>query len=141
MKGRAKIMKIFIASHGNLSIGILDSLQMITGDSKNIQALQLKRGGDPQKIAQRIENEIQENATEHFLIFTDLKGGSVHNAMIRLCNYENVSVISGFNLSMILDVVFLTNQVDDSAIQEVIAVGKDGIELFNKTILTNLLNG
>lgn len=135
------MIKYFIVSHGKLSKGILDSIKMIAGEVKNIAALQLELGGNPKNLASEIEEEIKSDKNNEFVIFTDLKGGSVHNAMISLCVYDNVNIISGFNLGMILDAVFIDNSDSISKMtQELINVGKDNIELFNKVIVENLLD-
>lgn len=139
-KGGSELIKIFIVSHGNLSLGILDSVKMIAGDIKNIEALHLKRGGNPRELASKIEAEVKYNSSDDYIIFTDLKGGSVHNAMISLCKYDNVSIIAGFNLGMILETVFITNTNDiNKTTQELINIGKENIELFNKEILKKTL--
>jgi mannose/fructose-specific phosphotransferase system component IIA len=115
---------------------------MIAGDIKNIQALQLKRGGNPKDLVARIEDEIKLQKSEDFLVFTDLKGGSVHNAMIRLCKYDNVHIIAGFNLGMILEVAFMADSDNiDDAIRGLVEIGRDSIDVFNKNILRDLLKG
>lgn len=135
------MIKFYIVSHGNLSDGILDSVKLIAGDIKNIEALQLKPGGSPKNIASKIEEQVKYNNDTEYVIFTDLKGGSVHNAMLSLCVYNNVNIIAGFNLGMILDAV-LTQGSDDikGLIHRFIDIGKESIELFNKAIVEELLD-
>lgn len=129
-------MKIYIVSHGDLSKGILDSVEMITGKQKEINIFQLKPGKSPDSIAGEIEKHIKNNHNKKFLIFTDLIGGSVHNSVLKLALYKNVNIVSGFNLGMIIDSILSLNDENcEVEIENIIKGGKEGIKLINKEIL------
>jgi len=127
-------------SHGDLSSGILNSIKLIAGDIDNVEAMQLYPGGDPKDLVNKIEQDIKSNIETQIIIFTDLKGGSVHNAMISLCVHENVNIISGFNLGMVLDTVLSseTDQVKELT-ERAVDIGRNNIELFNKRVIEKLL--
>lgn len=140
-KGGEFLKKHYLVSHGKLASGILDSIKLIAGKVENIEALELHPGDHPKDLAAKIEADVQANRNTQFIIFTDLKGGSIHNAMMPLCIYDNVSIISGFNLGMVLDVVLLFEECSISDLaQSAVAVGKDNIEVFNKNTIEKLLH-
>ena len=61
-----------------------------------------------------------------------MKGGSVYNQMIQLSNQDNVFVIAGMNLAMVLELALLhqvTNIKQD--IQRIIDNSKLGVEMFD----------
>lgn len=100
-------MKIIIASHGEYSSGILSALQVIFGDNLPyvVNAYSLNIGENVNDLAEKISEEIDED--ELTIILTDLLGGSVDNALFPLINKKNVQIITGINLSLVLEIMML----------------------------------
>lgn len=123
--------KIVLASHGKLSMGMLHSTKMIVGNlACDIETYSLNPGENPNDYAQELKKRIQEDEQE-YIIVCDIKGGSVYNAMVPLCQYHNVSLLSGMNMNMILELVIAKN-VD---MNQVIQSSKDGITYENETTI------
>jgi len=128
------MVKIILASHGELSKGMLNSLQMIVGDlSKDIETYSLYPGENPNDYALALKKKI-ENDNNHYIIVCDVKGGSVYNSILQTCIDEDVDLISGMNLNLVLELV-LTNSSGMLDIKQVITNAKEGITLENKEIL------
>lgn len=97
--------KIIIASHGELSKGMVDALRLIVGDTEDkIEFYCLKPGENPNDFAQDLSKRVDENLNEEFVVLTDLYGASVCSSVLSLSMKENVVVFSGFNLGMVLDI-------------------------------------
>jgi fructoselysine/glucoselysine PTS system EIIA component len=127
--------KFLIATHGSLAGGAQSSLEMILGSTDNIFVLQAyaEENKSIQDELEIIFNQV--SATDEMIIFTDLMGGSVTNQVLQYTRKENVYVISGFNLPLLLDIVLADA---DTPVMEVIETGiqnaKDQIVFVNKLL-------
>ena len=69
-----------------------------------------------------------ENTNEKIVILTDLLGGSVNNEIIQLvANMENVILLTGMNLIMVMSVLLATDDTIDEQIDDIIDGSKNGI--------------
>lgn len=128
------MVKIILASHGELSKGMLDSLTMIVGDlAKGIETYSLYPGENPNDYAQTLKERFQ-NDNSHYVIVCDIKGGSVYNALVQTCIYDNVDILSGMNMNLVLELV-LANSSGNLDLNQVINNAKNGITLKNKVSL------
>lgn len=79
-----RMNRIILASHGGLSAGMKDTVQMILGEMPNLYALAtLRDETEPITVAARrlLEDFAAEDAV---YIVTDVMGGSVNNEMLTL---------------------------------------------------------
>lgn len=131
-----------LASHGKLAEGILNSAEMIIGKQENVKVFCLKPGEHPQEFAENIEKMILEKPDRDFIIATDIVGGSVYTALSQLLKYEKVYLISGMNLSMILE-LFLVNENDsiEEKIRELLDRAKESIIFANDLVKQNCEEG
>lgn len=130
------MINIFIVSHGELSKGIRNSVEMITGENKRVETFSLKPGESPDKIAEAIQERINGREEEEFLILADILGGSVYNSCLRLALNKNVRIISGMNLSLVIEIfLLLPDENIDEQIELIIGRAKDGIKLMNSVKL------
>jgi PTS system mannose-specific IIA component/fructoselysine and glucoselysine-specific PTS system IIA component len=132
-------MKNFIlASHGKLAEGILNSVEMIIGKQQNVDVFSLKPGEHPQEIIDSVEKMILDAPDRKFIVITDIMGGSVHMTLSKLLEHEHVYLISGMNLSMLLELFLVAeNQPMEEAIRDILDRAKNGIvfanDLFKET--------
>jgi PTS system mannose-specific IIA component/fructoselysine and glucoselysine-specific PTS system IIA component len=137
---RKNMRKIMLASHGSLAEGMKSAAVMILGESFEILAYGLDTFITPQSILQEIRNEMELATEDEYLILCDIKGGSVHNCLMELCTLSNVCIVTGMNLSLVLELSILSPTVSlNEEIDEIISVSKDNIQCFNKKALENLL--
>lgn len=138
MKGVERLNKIIFASHGELSIGLLDSVKMIVGDLANgVETFSLYPGENPNDYFEFLKQEI-EQCKNTYIILCDIKGGSVHTALSRLCSNENITVMSGMNLNMAIDVVLTyRNQLNEEDINTLILSSMNGITGINSSRIEN----
>ncbi|RHM63203.1 PTS sugar transporter subunit IIA [Coprobacillus sp. AF33-1AC] len=125
--------KIILASHGELSKGMLDSVKMIVGDlAKNVETFSLYPGANPGDYADKLKKEIS-SSNEKYIIICDIKGGSVYNALVQTCTYDNVDIFSGMNMNLVLEIVLAVSSgnIDLNAI---LSHAKDGITLKNREL-------
>lgn len=97
--------KFLIATHGAFAKGIKSSLDIIIGETDNVFLIQAYL--DENIIVEDELAAILTNITntDELIIFTDLLGGSVNNIMLREALKENVHIVSGFNLPLVIEIM------------------------------------
>lgn len=95
--------KLILASHGKLSAGMKNSVAMIIGEN-DMTCLSLEPGHHPDELKQQIEAMVKETPKDEFIILCDVFGGSVANALMHLCTYERVHVVTGMNLGLVISI-------------------------------------
>lgn len=130
--------KVILATHGELSKGMHNSLTMIIGDMANdIEVYCLYPGESPTDYAKKMKDRVQDEKETEFVFITDIKGGSIHTALMELCINENVKIFSGMNMNLILEVVLsCPDKINESSSEEIINIAKQGITFFNHESLS-----
>lgn len=115
---------ISIITHGNMSEGIADALEVIFGSSDAITPITLYKDDDISELGNKIETFISDNKDKDgIFLFTDLQDASPFNQSLFAVNKaedldkEKVFVISGVNLPLILEVVnhnLIGSSLDDT---------------------------
>ena len=99
------MVNLILASHGDLSKGILNSTMMITGDlHKNVETFSLYPGENPLDYVNDLRKRIM-RTKDTWIIIADIQGGSVHTALLQLTALDNVIVFSGMNLNLVLSIM------------------------------------
>ena len=129
-------LHIVLASHGSFAEGMLSAIQMIAGTFKYVDAFGLDTYVTPQAIYEEVEKIINQFPDDRFIILCDIKCGSIHNRLIEFCASENVSLVSGINLSLVLALVLADPEsLDAEKIQSLVEEAKENIVYFDKKIL------
>ncbi|CAG5000396.1 PTS system mannose-specific EIIAB component [Dyadobacter sp. CECT 9275] len=130
--------KFLIATHGTFAKGVQSSLDIIVGPMENvflIQAYVEENKGIEDELARVMEKVSEE---DELVVFTDLMGGSVTNQILRFALRENVHVVSGFNLPLLVDVMLSDEEL---AVTEVltnaIQMAKEQIVYVNNLLTPN----
>ena len=122
-----------IASHGSLAEGMLSAVKMIAGTFDHVNAFGLDTYATPQNVNSEVEKIIAQFPNDQFIILCDITCGSIHNQLVQLCEKENVSVISGINLSLVLALVLADpNSLDAQGIKKLVEEAKDNMAYFDK---------
>lgn len=99
------MFQFIIATHGNFAKGIENTIEIILGKFENLETLSCYtvEGFDLNFEIDRILKKYKE---KEIIVVTDIFGGSVNNGfMERIPNNKNLNVISGLNLSLILELL------------------------------------
>jgi PTS system mannose-specific IIA component len=120
-----------IVSHGKLAEELLNALTIILGEAPNIEAISIGWYDDVEeskkKISQSLKNVDQKNGA---IIFTDMFGGTPSNLSFSFLAENNIEIITGVNLPMLIKFVSLqrNNNLKDVA-RKVAEQGKKNIHL------------
>lgn len=126
--------RLILLSHGHMAKETLESAKMVVGEIINAQALSMTAEEGIEGITQKLTtalNDIPEN--ESILIIADLLGGTPGNvAMIESAKHTNIEIITGMNLTMVLE--YALSSIED--VQEMadflIEVGHESIQKIEK---------
>lgn len=103
---------ITIITHGKMSEGIADAVEVIFGSKSDITTIALYKDDDITELGNQIKSFIEENKEKDgIFIFTDVQDASPYNQSMIAVNQiekldkEKVYVISGVNLPLVLEVI------------------------------------
>lgn len=121
--------QIVLASHGGLADGARDTLDMIVGDVSNVHTISLARD-DKDQIEDRALALIDSfDPSDAVYVLTDMLGSSVNNQMVSLqAKRPEVTVVSGMNLPLILEIALSEEPLSEAALAEVIEQSRAGIQ-------------
>ncbi|EEI85749.1 PTS system fructose IIA component [Anaerococcus lactolyticus ATCC 51172] len=107
--------------------GVKSSVELILGPQENLYAMSAYVDQDI-PFEKEIKDFLSENTNEKIVILTDLLGGSVNNEILQLvANMENVILVTGMNLIMVMSVLLTTDDTIDEQIDDIIDGSKNGI--------------
>lgn len=129
--------KIVLVSHGELSHGMYHSLQMIIGKNDNLYHLKMMPGEHYSVVCDEVEKMAKENPETQFIVVADLLGGSVCNGCIPLIENENIKLVSGMNMGLVIELLFAPAPMSNQDIQEKIEACKDGIVLVSNEYINS----
>jgi PTS system mannose-specific IIA component len=120
-----------IVSHGKLAEELLNALTIILGEAVNIEAISIGWYDDVEeskrKISKSLKSVEQKNGV---VIFTDMFGGTASNLSFSFLKDNQVEIITGVNLPMLIKFVSLqrSNNLKEVA-KKVVEQGKKNIHL------------
>lgn len=124
-------MKLLLATHGNFAEGILQSYEMIAGDSADISTVILNELGIEAFRSRLHQTLDQLLATDEVLVLVDLPGGTPYNESLayQLERPQGLGVVSGLNLPMLIEVgMGLSSSTLDDLKATALEFGKNGIQ-------------
>lgn len=126
-------MKIILVSHGKLALGMKDTLQLIVGPRDDVIAFEAYEDGKDNEFIGQINKLVSDNATEKFVVITDVLGGSVNNEMTSLLKEnKNMFLITGMNLPLVITLATKTGEVNSKFIDSIVKEGKKGVININQ---------
>jgi len=135
MAATHKTRKFLIATHGALAKGISSSLDIIAGSMENVHLIQayLDENKSIEEELKSLLGELRED--EEWVIFSDLLGGSITNQILRVALRENVHVVAGFNLPVVLEVLLADAETPMKVvIEQAIINAREQLVYVNKLI-------
>lgn len=129
------MIKLLLASHGDLADGIYSSLKIIMGEQKNIATLcaYKEEDFDLQKEISNILVNLQKE--DKLIVITDIFGGSVNNEFMNNLQSKNFYLIAGLNLPLVMELITIQNEDDiEIMIKSALENSKDSIKYCNPII-------
>lgn len=133
------MIKVCIATHGELCVGLLKTLNIFINDTSAIEAIPFYGEGDIDGEV-ILKKYIDEVGTEPTLIFTDILWGSVNQITTRYAlGKPNVHVITGVNLPLVLELITMDEKdITNEEIQNRVNNCKESLVYVNNFKVENL---
>ena len=112
---------IVVVTHGNMAHGILESMQMITGEQAQVVPIVLEEDKSPEDLSELIQHAIKDvDDGNGVLIMVDLFGATPFNVSARLYleSDHSIEVITGLNLPMLVETVITRGENDLNTVFE-----------------------
>jgi fructoselysine and glucoselysine-specific PTS system IIA component len=100
------VRKFLIATHGHFASGIRSSLDIIIGQTDNVFLIEayVNENKGIERDVETVLNALDKD--DELVVFTDLLGGSITNQIVRFTQgRDNVHIVSGFNLALLIEVL------------------------------------
>ncbi len=125
-------MKVLLVSHGSIAQGFCDTAKDFFGAQEIYYAnVDLETG--TKGLIEKVDSFLNEWKDELVVVCSDLKGGSANQTMMQYVNRPNVYLVSGMNLSLILQLV-LVPEITRDALVEMIEAAKSDLVLVNEAM-------
>ncbi|HEX6991117.1 MAG TPA: hypothetical protein VF151_04500 [Gemmatimonadales bacterium] len=115
-----------IVGHGSIAASLVDAVMRITGESEGLIAVsndQCDRGSLEQRVAEAV-------GTSPALVFVDMAAGSCLLAVLRrFRDREDVEVVTGVNLAMLVDFMYHRDQDPEAAARRAAEAGAHAIKV------------
>ena len=129
---------IIVTGHGNIATGIGSAVKLVFGQPEKFYTVDFTEDTTPEQLEEKIldkVNEIRKGSTDNgngVLILSDIAGGTpFKTASLISVKNENIRVISGMNLPMILEVLCEREGMElEELYSHAMATGKDEIKGF-----------
>jgi PTS system mannose-specific IIA component len=120
-----------IVSHGKLAEEILNALTIIIGEAVNIEAISIGWYDDVEESKKKINKSLKSvDQKNGAVIFTDMFGGTASNLSFSFLKNDQVEIITGVNLPMLIKFVSLqrSNNLKE-VVKKVVEQGKKNIHI------------
>ena len=98
------MIKTIIVTHHTLADNLIETAEVIVGQSENLTAISISKNGDVESVRKQLVEMIKKFQKDghQILILTDMFGGTPSNICLALYEPEKVEIVSGVNLPIVL---------------------------------------
>ena len=112
-----QMKQILIATHGKMASGIRYTAELIVGKMDEITPIDA------------FEEYFAQHENDRIFVFTDIMGGSVNQKLLGYSQKENVTLITGTNLPVLMQVMMADDDVTEEEIQEFIDDAREELQV------------
>lgn len=120
--------QILIATHGKMASGIRYTAELIVGKMPGITTIDAYVEPDD-NIVEKFRVFFEAHKEERIIVFTDLMGGSVNQKLMEYAGKDNVTLITGTNLPVLMQVMLAEDDVSEEEIAGYIADAREELQL------------
>ena len=122
---------LIVTGHANFGSGMTSSVNLIAGEQEAYRYVDFLPTYGTEELTEEIAKAMDElKDCEGIIIFTDLMGGSPFNVAASLgLGKENVRIVAGTNLPMLVEIVMSRKFMDDldGLVESVLETGKEQV--------------
>lgn len=128
-------MKILVIGHGRFAEGVKSAAQIIVGDLSEVTFMNTY----VDDIDFHVELDKYFSNNTNILVLTDLFGGSVNQAIMQYITKENIEIITGVNIPLVLEILLSNITGKNLDTREIVSNAKEQI-MFVNDVLENSNN-
>ena len=130
------MVKIMLASHGNLAAGMLSSAEMVFGKQDNVSVICAYVDGEDD-VSTRIKGFIDSIAPDDSSI---IFGGSVNNEFMKYISNPQIRLIAGMNLALVITAMSISEMKNNAAEveEELLGIADSVINFCSRTGIDSL---
>lgn len=125
--------KVILVSHGQLSAGLHDTLNMFA-TSEDVLHFGLNKGESADDFGKRVLNELRTmDSNEEYIVLADIIGGSPLTTTLSVFNelgIKNFKVLGGMNLAMAINAVLMKDAGLDTAVSMALSESQQSVAEF-----------
>ena len=132
---------ILVCTHGYTSEHMIKTAEMIVGKQGNIGFVTFIPGEGTEDLEKNYRNELNKlERSQGVLVMVDMFGGSPFNAIATLAYLdENMEVITGVNVPMLVETFILRESLDlQGLLERAKTAGIDGITTLEKNLINEV---
>ena len=120
--------QILIATHGKMASGIRYTAELIVGKMAEITTIDAYVTPED-NVEKKFEEYFAQHENDRIFVFTDLMGGSVNQKLLGYSQKENVTLITGTNLPVLMQVMMADDDVTEDEIREFIDDAREELQV------------
>ena len=120
--------QILIATHGKMAYGIRYTAELIVGKMAEITTIDAYVTPED-NVEKKFEEYFAQHENDRIFVFTDLMGGSVNQKLLGYSQKENVTLITGTNLPVLMQVMMADDDVTEDEIREFIDDAREELQV------------
>ena len=121
---------LIITGHGQFASGIHSALTLVAGDAKDVHAVDFREGDTPETLGEKLAKILKIYENDGVVIFTDIIGGApFRQAALLASSRENLDVVYGTTLHMLVEAVLERSSCDDARqlVAQLLPAAREGI--------------
>ncbi|MGD8998820.1 MAG: PTS fructose transporter subunit IIA [Granulosicoccaceae bacterium] len=120
-------VSLLIITHNTIGQALADVATTMLGSCPMpVDVLQVNSSDDPEKLISQAR-ELLANHPEGTLILTDMYGSTPSNIACKLARQQDVRIVGGVNLPMLVRVLNYPRLDLDELVQKAVSGGRDGV--------------
>ena len=124
---------LILMSHGFLAQEAFEATKFITGDFEGVTVISMMMDDGLEGTSLKLEAALMSIPEAGALIIADVPGGTPNNAAIKaLARYDNIRVLSGLNMGMLIEYALSSDEDLDELAESVRDAGLDAVKIFTK---------
>ena len=123
-----QMKQILIATHGKMASGIRYTAELIVGKMAEITTIDAYVTPED-NVEKKFEEYFAQHENDRIFVFTDLMGGSVNQKLLGYSQKENVTLITGTNLPVLMQVMMADDDVTEDEIREFIDDAREELQM------------
>ena len=123
-----QMKQILIATHGKMASGIRYTAELIVGKMDEITTIDAYVTPED-NVEKKFEEYFAQHENDRIFVFTDLMGGSVNQKLLGYSQKENVTLITGTNLPVLMQVMMADDDVTEEEIKEFIDDAREELQV------------